>query len=329
MLEAHHATLPVLQVLLPLVELAVERGAHPDKLLSGSKLFYPDLGTKVHAVSLNQLDCVIKNALKHHNAELSFITGQLYVHTLAGYHSQLLCHCKNLQQLLRVLSILQPQYFPYCYAHRLTTAEHWHLFFNFAIQDPAQALKPFYYELLASVIAGFCRWRLPTLHAEIRFPYPAPAHIEQYHSHIHFDVSFNHHDFSVVFKRSDLSLAQPGALSSLVTRLKRSAALEPRPLGFIQSLEWRLLRQPKLGLAQLALQLNISQATLKRKLQQHNTSLVEIKDRLLRQQAMLRLVEQQQRNEDVASALLFSDLSNFRRAFKRWTGATPSTIKGN
>jgi len=35
----------------------------------------------------------------------------------------------------------------------------------------------------------------------------------------------------------------------------------------------------------------------------------------------------QQGNERVADRLAFYDIPNFRRAFKRWTGLTPSQLK--
>ncbi|WP_462152983.1 helix-turn-helix transcriptional regulator [Pseudoalteromonas xiamenensis] len=315
----------VIQLLLPLIELSRQRGALPEKLLAGTKLCYQSLGEETLLISQAQFDTVIQNALKLNNTELSFVFGTYLVQTMSAYRGQLLCHSKNLQQLLRLLVLHQMECFASLTAHRLCEDNKHYYFVGFAISEPPFSVQRFYIETLASLVCGFLRWRFPMLKLELRFPFAKPEHIEQYQSHLHAEYSFGHHDFALVIDRHALQLAQIGTLSNLIPRL-RIPVHRAHQFGFVQYVEWQLRRNNRLSLEDLAQILAISQATLKRKLKQHNTSLVEIKDRILRQQAIVRL-ELGQNTERVANALEFSDLSNFRRAFKRWTGVTPSFMK--
>lgn len=67
--------------------------------------------------------------------------------------------------------------------------------------------------------------------------------------------------------------------------------------------------------------------TLRRQLQQQNTSFRDLLDELRGQVAMKYIRETVLTNEDIAFALGFSDAANFRHAFRRWTGKTPSEFR--
>ena len=68
-------------------------------------------------------------------------------------------------------------------------------------------------------------------------------------------------------------------------------------------------------------------ATFKRKLKQHGSSFQELQDQLRKQQAVYWLQLQGLNNEESAIKMEFSDIPNFRRAVKRWTGLTPSQLR--
>ncbi len=68
--------------------------------------------------------------------------------------------------------------------------------------------------------------------------------------------------------------------------------------------------------------LNLSAATLKRKLQAEDTSFSQLKDSLLLDEAQ-RIIDLGYSSPDyIAKALGYSDGSSFSKAFKRWTGST-------
>jgi AraC-like DNA-binding protein len=71
----------------------------------------------------------------------------------------------------------------------------------------------------------------------------------------------------------------------------------------------------------------MSAASLKRKLSEHQTSFSDLHDNIRRQQAIFYLQVQKLNNEQSAVKMAFSDITNFRRAVKRWTGLTPSELR--
>lgn len=76
----------------------------------------------------------------------------------------------------------------------------------------------------------------------------------------------------------------------------------------------------------VASELGISTRTLARRLTEHDTSFREIKDWVRREVATRRLARAEPISE-VAYALGFSNPSSFHRAFKRWTGLTPTEFQ--
>lgn len=88
-----------------------------------------------------------------------------------------------------------------------------------------------------------------------------------------------------------------------------------------------LQHEPMPTLAQLASLFNISNATLRRRLEDENTSISAIKERCRHDWALELLEQPRLTLEEIADKLGFSDAGAFRRAFKSWTGATPSHFR--
>jgi AraC-like DNA-binding protein len=68
----------------------------------------------------------------------------------------------------------------------------------------------------------------------------------------------------------------------------------------------------------------LSARSLQRKLQEHDTSFQEVVNDLRRDMASRYLAESRVSVAEVAFLLGFAEVSNFHRAFKRWTGRTPA-----
>jgi len=77
----------------------------------------------------------------------------------------------------------------------------------------------------------------------------------------------------------------------------------------------------------VAHQLAMSQRTLQRKLREHDTSHQQLLDDLRKNLARTYLDEPSMSIGEVAYLLGFSESSAFHRAFKRWTGQTPSEYR--
>jgi AraC-like DNA-binding protein len=78
---------------------------------------------------------------------------------------------------------------------------------------------------------------------------------------------------------------------------------------------------------EVAARLSISQQTLRRRLAEAGTSLREIRDQVLRDAAIMSLVDGDESIADLAARLGFSEPSAFTRAFRRWTGNPPSAYR--
>jgi AraC-like DNA-binding protein len=84
-------------------------------------------------------------------------------------------------------------------------------------------------------------------------------------------------------------------------------------------------RQP--SLAAVADRLKISERTLRRRLAQRGVSFRFHVEELRAQLAVRYLRETSMNHEDIADAIGFRDPANFRHAFRRWTGRSPSAFR--
>jgi AraC-like DNA-binding protein len=78
----------------------------------------------------------------------------------------------------------------------------------------------------------------------------------------------------------------------------------------------------------IALNLNMSAQTLRRRLNVEGTSYPMIKDEIRRDLAIEYLLKSNESIADIANALGFSEPRSFTRAFKQWTGISPSKYSG-
>ncbi len=73
--------------------------------------------------------------------------------------------------------------------------------------------------------------------------------------------------------------------------------------------------------------LSMSSSTLKRRLAEERTTYSKVRQSLLYERAMLRLLDRSVSVSEIATELGYSDLANFSHAFKRWTGRSPKDFR--
>jgi len=78
---------------------------------------------------------------------------------------------------------------------------------------------------------------------------------------------------------------------------------------------------------EVAHELHVSTRTLKRRLADHGTSFSAIADDLRRQRALLLLGNRDLSIAEIAGRLGYTEVPNFTRAFRRWTGKTPAAYR--
>ena len=172
----------------------------------------------------------------------------------------------------------------------------------------------------------------PSLH--MSFPYPAPQHAKLYSEILRCPVTFNS---DVMEWRFDASImhdpcenADPVTAKLCERYCERFIAQSGVESDFQRSII-RVCVDPlalrKVTAPAVAESLNISVRTLYRRLDQEGISFQSILDRLYRSVAVDYLQNTEFSVEDIASRCGYQDVSNFRKAFKRWTGATPSSFR--
>lgn len=345
--EQHDKVMKDPTLIILLVELAKQRGIHADKLLKGTKLFQHDLQNSELAFSHQQFTRLINNSIKLMNSpDVPFLLGSRLFPTQLGHIGLALSNARHLQDMLRIIKCYQSQIFPFMFVseqHHLTTR---YLTFNHAITSEGEAYHIFMCELLIALVFSAIKWRMkkvPQLH--VRLPFKQPEHIEQYQAYLGDSYQFLHygkqtllgstssHYLGLQIAVNDALFTLPFAESSqVIKRHHLKQVLENRvSVGLIQFVLQIIAHEfeqgSEISLAKIAEKLNVSSATVKRKLTAHNTSYQQLLDCYRQQQAIFQLIEQGHSNEKVAIALKFSDITNFRRSFKRWTGITPNALK--
>jgi AraC-like DNA-binding protein len=196
--------------------------------------------------------------------------------------------------------------------------------------------------LLAELaVAGFMRLVLavagPTRPRSVSFEHPRPAHavhVREY-TRIFGDVArFGQPATTLGFDRAVLDRVHlhqhPELFALLRVQAERALAqVGSRPALVEQLRGYLLARSPSRmpGIATAARDLGISARSLRRRLAEADTSYRALLREMLEAHAGHLLRDRARSIQETASACGFANVSAFHRAFKRWTGMTPSQYR--
>lgn len=199
------------------------------------------------------------------------------------------------------------------------------------IDDPHHLLTDFNLVLLHR-FTGWLTGRRIRLHL-VELPYGQPANADEYDLVFGSPIRFGAEHPALEFDSRLLSLPIVRDERELDDYLKHSPAdlLARRDYGTTLADQVRRILQRGLRgewptSDDVAARLSISPQHLRRLLRDEGTSLGQIKEELLRDAAIAGLARGEA-VDDLSARLGFSEASAFRRAFKRWTGATPSAYQ--
>lgn len=119
----------------------------------------------------------------------------------------------------------------------------------------------------------------------------------------------------------------PVAYRLAITELRRTLERRSSALSFTESVRRLLEQDPGCSSRNVAALLGISASTLKRRLDDEGTTFRDVRQSLLRERAIVRLLDQSLTTSQIAKDLGYSDTANFSHAFKRWTGQSPSAFR--
>jgi AraC-like DNA-binding protein len=304
--------------------------------LEGTDLAEWQLGAHTTKVSYRQLDVMIRNALRLSNdPAIALQVGQRMRVTAYGMYGYALLSSATQAEArdfsARYIRIVGPFCdFSIVYegASVIVTIEpmHW--------PNPAEDVHRFAIEFALSAHLTVIRDRSGQAFrfSRVLLDYAAPPHAAVYESVFECPVLFKQRNCGYEHDRDDspLALADPRTHAMAHEMCEQLLSEVNYAGGVAADIRRILIEQPGRypSIDAIAEKLAMYPRALRRKLEAEGTSyrdlLAEIRMRL----AIEYLRKTQMTNEEIASRLGYSDAANFRHAFMRWTGKSPSDFRG-
>lgn len=163
--------------------------------------------------------------------------------------------------------------------------------------------------------------------------YPAPAHADAYAScfgvPVHFGCLENRFVVSSSWLMHPLPTHEPLALRQALKMLDQEAQASSPQDDLAISVERAIARTLTRGahIEDIAGELNMSGRTLRRRLAEQGLSFDVLLDNVRRTRVLSLLANPRMLFEQIAAEAGYSDVRSFRRAFRRWTGVSPSEFR--
>lgn len=200
------------------------------------------------------------------------------------------------------------------------------------IQNPVKRF------IIDAVFSSFHRMRRfilqqDNLNTEVRFCFSAPENIAHYQAifgeNLHFNCKCNQYIASADELKTVPPLADSIAKEIAIQKCQALLIKLGGQEDLISCVQKILLKDPACfpNLEETAQQLYLSSRTLKRRLQELDTSFQRIIDELRQKMAVDYLESTSLSVTEIAYALHFNDTSNFSKAFKQWLSISPSDYR--
>ena len=169
----------------------------------------------------------------------------------------------------------------------------------------------------------------PDLSYRVEFPYPEPEYVDEYRELFGEDLFFSCREGRISVSEEWLSAQLPSSnpallalyeqeCKRLLSDLEEDDTLTEQTLQLLRKLEGHYPQMP-----QVADMLNVSPRTYRRRLATEEVSFQQLLDQVRTEHALHYLKSTQLPLASIAFMVGFNDVSNFRRAFIKWTGKTP------
>jgi AraC-like DNA-binding protein len=168
----------------------------------------------------------------------------------------------------------------------------------------------------------------------VSFEHARPVHHREYTRLLGHAVTFEQPATALVFDRAVLNRPQlhqhPELYGLLRSQAQHAVDRVAAELGPAEKLRQYLLARPPArlpGLSTAARDLGVSARSLGRRLAEDGTTYRSVVQAILEDSARLLLRDPKQTIQQTARALGFDNVGAFHRAFKRWTGLTPTQYR--
>ncbi len=167
----------------------------------------------------------------------------------------------------------------------------------------------------------------------MQFPYPKPGYAELYPEILNCPATFGSEALEWHFEASVLDEPCAAAVPDVAKLHTDYCELLIQQNGGLSGIQQEVMRfslpylEDGVDAATIAAKFNMSLRTFYRRLEAEGASFQSLIDRLRRSVAVEYLRFTQLSVEQIAERCGYDDVSNFRKAFKRWTGHTPSAFR--
>lgn len=323
---------------LSMLQLAVERGVPAERILRNAEVTLEQLHQPSARITPRQQTIISVNLLTETgDPGIGLEVGLRSSVTKAGLMGFGLMSCATFREVSALASRYLQTRVPYFTLSQRIEG-------SLAITEahaaiPLGAMHQFAYDnLMAEVYANVLSLaRLPDSKeaqdtTEIWFDSPEQPYYARFAERLprlRFGMPANQFRCSAALLDTPIPTFNPVSAQLAIEQCEREMAL----LGYTQSLldRVRALLVCREGqypdLVAAAERLHLSTRTLKRRLAEQNSSYGELLDEVRRRDSLQLLLDPDRPLEEVALRTGYTDASNFRRAFQRWTGLSPTAYR--
>ncbi|GAB5451054.1 MAG: ornithine utilization transcriptional regulator OruR [Halioglobus sp.] len=327
-----HPTTPA-QYILILLDMMEERGYAREQLLAHTSLLQTgidNIGARVGDADFRQL---VGNAMDLSGDPALGLKLGLQLHLSAhAVLGQAFMTCRDLGEVLDLLMKYYHLLSPGLHLEYDVIDEHCVLTI---MTTPGDIYIQFGYELLYGAFINTLRGILndPDLVIRMELPYPEPLHSALYYKVLGRNTHFDYPQGRILFDRTLLKIPLPSSnpalrklyeaeCARLLADIAGEASVAERTLKLLRKLEGQYPQMP-----QIANMLNLSPRTYRRRLDEEGQSFQRLLDQVRSEHATRYLQNTRLPLSSIAYMVGFSDASNFRRAYLKWTGKSPSQVR--
>lgn len=324
--ERNDKVVPARHHIALLLDLLDSRGINMHYVLRNTGIFHQDLIERDLMVSPAQLARLIHNITKQEQfPDLSFLSGQQLIPGAFSDSSHLITHAATVRDLIGNFVAYSEVYFPLVKLREKMDETGLYLF----EEDPfgesnsmGSGVRLSYHrwliEYVFTAIISATNWRASQkLPWDIKVDWPTTCWQEQYDVYWG-KVDFNQSITSLHLPKEYLQLTIPDRSSTLYKVAQQTTSL--RPCGLLSFIRDQLRHdnQHLPSLNELSEMMNISPATLKRRIKNHSSTYRSLLGEVNHQQAIYLQEVKALDDVQIAKKMQFFDVSNYRRAIKRW-----------
>ena len=320
-----------------LVDTLRDQGCPPSNILRGAGISASDVHSPTARLSQAQLVTALKNGIRlSKDPHLPYRVGaSMHLSGYGMYGFAVLC-CPDFRHAMSFAKSYHELAAPLA---SVDFAEEGGLVRWFIEPKPQCAADPVIYRCVIEMQIGILLSLMRDVMGpsfspdEIKLAYPEASDFYITFDQIGCQIRYNSDRNEIIFRSEWLD--EPAILSNKVTypaiaticdELLKDLKLRSGLAGEVRSILLRSIADPP-ALSQVAGRLGMSDRSLRRLLREQGISFRDLLDDLRMQVALKYLRTTQLANDEVGLALGFSDAANFRRAFRRWTGKSPSEIR--